>query len=82
MNAELAQYAHRAIVEVQKESLRPIELVTFDSPGIEGITYVQQDIQQCSKQAVKLLMQQIAGEYNPKRIYIPVNLVIATDKEK
>ncbi|MFS0662124.1 GntR family transcriptional regulator [Niallia alba] len=82
MNAELAQYAHRAIVEVQKESLRPIELVTFDSPGIEGITYVQQDIQQCSKDTVNLLMQQIAGEYNPKRIFIPVNLVIATNKEK
>ncbi|MCB5239575.1 GntR family transcriptional regulator [Niallia circulans] len=82
MNAELAYYAHRAILEVQKETLRQIELVTFDSPRIEGITYVQQDIQQCSKDTVNLLMQQIAGEYNPKRIFIPVNLVIATNKEK
>lgn len=82
MNAELAQYAYRAILEVQKESFHPIELVTFDSPGIEGVTFVQQDIQQCSKDTVKLLMQQLAGEYNPKRIFIPVNLVIATNKEK
>lgn len=82
MNAELAQYAHRAILEVQKESLRQIELVTFDFPGIEGITFVQQDIQQCSKDAVKLLMQQMAGEYEPKRIFIPVNVVIAEENRK
>ncbi|MEM5596494.1 hypothetical protein AAHB53_09370 [Niallia circulans] len=78
----MAQYAHRAILEVQKESLRQIELVTFDFPGIEGITFVQQDIQQCSKDAVKLLMQQMAGEYEPKRIFIPVNVVIAEENRK
>ncbi|MEM5594470.1 hypothetical protein AAHH67_26875 [Niallia circulans] len=62
--------------------MRQIELVTFDFPGIEGITFVQQDIQQCSKDAVKLLMQQMAGEYEPKRIFIPVNVVIAEENRK
>lgn len=81
MNAELAQYAHRAILEVQKESYRQIELVTFDFPGIEGFTFVQQDIQQCSKETVKLLLQQMAGEYDPKRMFIPVNVVFAAGNE-
>jgi len=82
MNAELSQYAHRAILEVQKESLRQIELVTFDSPKLVGITFVQQDIKQSSKDTVNLLMQQIVGEYNPNRMFIPVNVVIARENKK
>jgi GntR family transcriptional regulator of arabinose operon len=82
MNAQLAQYTHRAILEIQKESSRQIELITFDAPGIKGISFVQQDIKQCSKDTVKLIIQQIAGEYDPLRIFIPVKLVTVEENEK
>lgn len=72
MNAELALYTHLAISSLKKETGREIELLTFDPPGITGVSFIKQDIDECSKKTVDLLLEQIEGIYNPKRIYVPV----------
>lgn len=74
MNAELAHYTHLAINSLKNESCREIELLTFDPPGITGVSFIKQDIDECSKQTVGLLLEQIDGIYNPKRIFVPVQL--------
>lgn len=74
MNAELAQYTYLAINSIFKETNRSIEILTFDPPGISGISYVHQNINECSKQTVQLLLEQIEGKYKPKRIFVPVKL--------
>ncbi|PGY09085.1 GntR family transcriptional regulator [Bacillus sp. AFS031507] len=74
MNAELAVYTHLAISSLKNETCRDIELLTFDSPGIPGISFIKQDIAECSKKTVDLLLEQIGGIYKPKRIYVPVHL--------
>lgn len=74
MNAELALYTHLAISSLKNETGREMELLTFDPPGIAGVSFIKQDIDECSKKTVDLLLEQIEGTYNPKRIYIPVKL--------
>ncbi|MFU1794933.1 GntR family transcriptional regulator [Paenibacillus azoreducens] len=74
MNAELAVYTHLAISLLKNETGRDIELITFDPPGISGISFIKQDIEECSKKTVDLLLEQIDGIYNPRRIYVPVKL--------
>ncbi|MFP5115602.1 GntR family transcriptional regulator [Bacillaceae bacterium C204] len=74
MNAELALYTHLVISSLKNEKGRDIELLTFDPPGISGVSFIKQDIDECSKKTVELLLEQIGGTYNPKRIYVPVKL--------
>ncbi|MFC0270373.1 GntR family transcriptional regulator [Metabacillus herbersteinensis] len=81
MNAELAMYTNLAIREIRKKTARNIELVSFDFSGITGVSYVQQNINECSKQTVRLIKEQIESEYDPKRIFVPVKLIIKADEE-
>ncbi|KLT18672.1 GntR family transcriptional regulator [Neobacillus vireti] len=81
MNAELALYTHLAISSLKKEIGRKIELLTFDPLGISGISFIKQDIAECSKKTVELLLEQIEGTYKPKRIYVPVELKISESVE-
>ncbi|MDF2791169.1 MAG: GntR family transcriptional regulator [Neobacillus sp.] len=81
MNAELAVYTHIAISSLKKEICREIELLTFDPPGISGVSFIKQDIAECSKKTVDLLLEQIEGIYKPKRIYVPVELKISENLE-
>ncbi|MEK3889349.1 GntR family transcriptional regulator [Bacillus sp. FSL K6-3431] len=74
MNAELARYTYIAIESIKNEQSRNIKLISFDDPGIDGITYMQQNIEECSKKTVELLQKQINGEYDPKRVFVPVRL--------
>lgn len=74
MNAELAMYTHLAITTIMNEKGKKVELITFDPPRISGTTYIQQDIEECSKKAVELLLEQMEGIYKPRRIFVPVKL--------
>nr|WP_207627721.1 MULTISPECIES: GntR family transcriptional regulator [Bacillaceae] len=80
MNAELAAYTHLAISSLKSEACQEIELLTFDSPGISGVTFIKQDIEECSKKTVDLLLEQIEGIYEPKRMYVPVELKISENE--
>lgn len=81
MNAELAVYTHEAISSIKKETNREIELLTFDPPGVSGVSYILQDIAECSKKTVDLLLEQIEGMYIPKRIFIPVQVKVYREEE-
>ncbi|MGQ4665381.1 GntR family transcriptional regulator [Metabacillus halosaccharovorans] len=81
MNAELALYTHEAIKSIKKEARRDIELLSFDPSGISGVSFIQQNIAECSKKTVNLLLEQLEGHYSPKRIYVPVDLKIVNDEE-
>jgi GntR family transcriptional regulator of arabinose operon len=81
MNAELALYSHLAISSLKNETGREIELLTFDPPGITGVSFIKQDIAECSKKTVDLLLEQIDGVYNPKRIFVPVALKLSENVE-
>ncbi|WP_257000259.1 GntR family transcriptional regulator [Neobacillus jeddahensis] len=81
MNAELALYTHWAIHSLKVETGRDVELLTFDPPGITGVTFIKQDIAECSKKTVDLLLEQIEGTYNPKRIFVPVTLKLSENVE-
>lgn len=81
MNAELALYTQWAISSLKNETCQDIELLTFDPPGITGVSFIKQDIEECSKKTVDLLLEQIEGIYEPKRIYVPVELKISESVE-
>ena len=80
MNAELALYTYEAIKSIKKEASRDIELLSFDPSGISGVSFIQQNIAECSKKTVDMLLEQIEGHYSPKRIYVAVDLKIANDE--
>src|SRR5699024_934503 len=75
MNAELGRYTDMAVQEIKKEQSRKIELISFDNAGIEEQSYIQQNIDECSKKTIELLQEQLEGKYNPRRIFIPTELV-------
>lgn len=76
MNVELARYTYLAITSIKKETLRDIELLSFDPPGLAGVSFIKQDIDECSKKTVDLLVEQIEGIYNPQRIFVPVQVIV------
>lgn len=81
VNAELAHYTYVAIQALYKETQRNIELLSFDPLNNSGIPYVKQDIEECSKQTVALLIEQINGTYQPKKVVVPVTLELLQEKE-
>lgn len=74
MNAELARYTSMAIKKIKKESSRDFELLSFDDPGIDTITYIQQNIEESCKRTIELLQEQLEGNYDPRRIFVPVKM--------
>lgn len=81
MNAKLALYTHQAISSIRKETSREIELLSFDPPGISGVSFIKQDIDEASNKTVELLLEQIEGVFNPRRIFVPVKLHVNSNEE-
>ncbi|MBW8351849.1 GntR family transcriptional regulator [Bacillus sp. IITD106] len=75
MNAELARYTKMAVDTIKKEYSREIEIISFDDSGIEGVSFIQQNIEECSRQTIELLQEQLEGKYDPRRIFVPVELI-------
>ncbi|WP_230200166.1 GntR family transcriptional regulator [Bacillus niameyensis] len=75
MNAELTRYTYMAVEKIKKEYARDIEIISFDHSGIEGIAYIQQNIEECSKQTIDLLLEQLEGNYEPRRVFVPVKFI-------
>ncbi|WP_283248453.1 GntR family transcriptional regulator [Bacillus sp. FJAT-49711] len=75
MNAELAVYTKIAVDKIKKKYSREIEIISFDDSGKEGISYIQQNIEECSKQTIELLQEQLEGQYNPRRVFVPVEFL-------
>ncbi len=78
MNAELAKYTYTAVREIGKQVPQDIEIVSFDPTRNTAISYIQQNVKEISKTAVRLLVKQLNDEYEPERLFIPVEFVTAS----
>lgn len=76
MNAELTQYSIKALTKLGKSIPNQFTLIGFDDPDCLEIPYVKQDEEEMSKFAVVSLLEQIEGTFNPRRVVVPVNLII------
>lgn len=74
MNAELARYTSIAVKKIREEYSRDFKLISFDDSGIDDIAYIQQEIKESSKQTIELLQEQLEGNYDPGRVFIPVKI--------
>lgn len=73
-NAELTRYTHRAIQLVGQSCGRSLELVSFDQSELPDVSYVKQNVDEMCRVTVAMLLEQIQGEFNPRRVAIPVTL--------
>lgn len=73
-NAELTDYTHRAINVINQPGYRKPELVSFDQSDLADVSYVKQDVEDMCRITVELLVEQIQGKHDPRRIAVPVKL--------
>lgn len=76
MNAQLTNYAYDALLRLGKKVPEDFTLFGFDEPGRPGIHYVEQDIATMCKHTVECLLEQMEGRSNPRRVTVPVELII------
>ncbi|MCA0755971.1 GntR family transcriptional regulator [Paenibacillus sp. N4] len=77
VNAEIARYAYEALREMRGQSARETmpELVTFDDSGLEGLTYISQQVDEIGRLTVGLLSEQLSGRFEPRREIVPVQVI-------
>ena len=76
MNAQLTGYAYKALQRLNKRVPEEFALVGFDGPERPGIHFVQQDIETMCKHTVEGLLEQLEGHSNPRRVTVPVELIL------
>ena len=76
VNTELCRYTYTAAAALGKRVPQDLELVTFDPPGMFDVPYVQQHEEEMCKTTVSLLLEQMEGKYEPRRIVVPVRVVV------
>ncbi|WP_029192699.1 GntR family transcriptional regulator [Paenibacillus harenae] len=72
VNVELTNYTYYAAKKLKKSVPDEMELVCFDRPDFQDVSYLQQNEDEICKVTVELLHAQLEGEYEPQRIVIPV----------
>ncbi|RJE90332.1 GntR family transcriptional regulator [Paenibacillus sp. 1011MAR3C5] len=73
-NAELTGYTHRAMSAMSKPAGHKIELMSFDQSEWADVSYVKQNVEEMCRITIELLVEQINGTYNPRRVAVPVTL--------
>ena len=74
-----------ALLQLSKKIPDDFELISFDQPYIEGVSYISQDEEQIARKAVDLLLTQISGNSEPTQVRVPsefVDISAVDDKEK
>lgn len=74
VNAELTSYTYRAINSRDAAASRAIEMMSFDQSEIVEIGYVKQNVEEMCRLTIELLLEQMNGSYNPRRLVVPVAL--------
>lgn len=59
---------------LSQSSGRSLELISFDQSELPGVSYVKQNVEEMCKVTVEMLLEQIQGTYNPRRVAVPVTL--------
>lgn len=72
VNVELTNYTYYAAKRLKKLVPDDLELVCFDRPDFQDVSYLQQNEDEICKVTVELLHAQLQGEYEPQRIVVPV----------
>lgn len=73
LSAETAQFAARSLQKLGREN---IELISFDDPDLPGVSYISQNEEALAQAAVEQLLEQIDGDYTPRRTVLPVELML------
>ncbi|MFS0728186.1 substrate-binding domain-containing protein [Paenibacillus sp. 1P07SE] len=76
-NTELCHYAWKAAHSLGRPVPGELELVTFDSPDLPGISYIRQNEEEMCRLTMELLVEQINGKYEMRRLIVPVDYVEA-----
>lgn len=74
VNAELTHYTYRALQLLEQSCGRCLELVSFDQSDLPDVSYVKQNVKEMCKVTVDMLLEQVQGTYNPRRVAVPVTL--------
>ncbi|OBZ12897.1 MULTISPECIES: GntR family transcriptional regulator [Bacillales] len=72
VNVELTNYTYYAAKRLRKSVPDDMELVCFDQPDFQDVSYLQQNEDEICRVTVELLHAQLQGEYEPQRIVVPV----------
>ena len=75
VNTMLAKFTYKAAKQLGRAVPDHIKLVTFDSPELEHVPWVQQNEQEMCRQTLQLLLEQMEGTYEPRRFVVPVTLI-------
>ncbi|CAG7652675.1 GntR family transcriptional regulator [Paenibacillus allorhizosphaerae] len=75
VNTMLAQFTYKAAKQLGRAVPDHIKLVTFDSPELDHVSWIQQNEQEMCRQTLNLLLEQMQGAYEPRRVVVPVNLI-------
>lgn len=74
VNTELCQCAWRAAAAGGKRVPEDLELLTFDPPELPGVSYIQQNEDEMCRLTVELLVEQMNGHTEARRLIVPVTL--------
>lgn len=75
INAEIAQCAYYVLQKMGKCIPTNFELISFDQPYLNGVSYIAQDEEDICKKAIDLLICQINGDYNTSHIEVPAKFI-------
>ncbi|MEK3735074.1 MULTISPECIES: GntR family transcriptional regulator [Paenibacillus] len=75
VNTELCRNTYKAALSASLRVPEDLELVTFDPPELPHIPYIRQNEEEMCRLTVELLIEQIKGGYDARRIVVPVRLV-------
>ena len=71
----LARLAYAALWVSGRRVPQDVALVSFDDPKLPFVPYIQQDIFAVADKAVELIIEQMEGQYAPRRETVPVTFV-------
>ncbi|SEK52553.1 DNA-binding transcriptional regulator, LacI/PurR family [Paenibacillus sp. cl141a] len=74
-NTELCRSAYKAAVAARKRVPEDLELITFDPPDLPHVPFIRQNEEEMCRLTVDLLIEQIEGAFEARRIMVPVMLV-------
>ncbi|AYB44054.1 GntR family transcriptional regulator [Paenibacillus lautus] len=74
-NTELCRSAYKAAVASRKRVPEDLELITFDPPDLPHVPFIRQNEEEMCRLTVELLIEQIEGAFEARRIMVPVMLV-------
>ncbi|CAH0121577.1 Arabinose metabolism transcriptional repressor [Paenibacillus sp. CECT 9249] len=75
VNTELCRYSYKAATEMKKRVPDDLEIVTFDPPDIPNVLYIRQNEEEMCRLTVELLLEQINGKQEARRVIVPVSFI-------